>query len=367
MEHLLVGGASMAQVESDDDEELDMDDLPEELARAQALFTRPGYLQAALSALDAVSGRSVDELVAMGIERAAATLLKDGQKDVAAATAALVPAAAAAAAAAAAGPELTRESSSTSSHGIGGMFGGDSEEESEAAGEAAAAEPAPAAEPAERDGCETTTTGQAEAKCRAKYEAMDLDQLRRHCAESWLSEAGTKEEMTQRLVDYEKPAGGWPSKPDGPPRSPGRVERSASIPAEESAARAKYLAMSVDQLREQCLVLERSVEGSKADLVERLVDTEREAGWPGGPSSPSGSPQRKKAPTKKKASPKRQPVPSAEGEAAAASGDEPSGAGKYSRKRKSQTTLNNFQGCWQREIACVYSRHGGFRERGRPA
>ena len=62
----------------------------------------------------------------MGIERAAATLLKDGQEDVAAATAALVPAAAAAAAA---GPELTRESSSTSSHGIGGMFGGDSEEE----------------------------------------------------------------------------------------------------------------------------------------------------------------------------------------------------------------------------------------------
>ena len=67
---------------------------PEELERAaEELFTRPGYLQAALSALETVSSKSLDELVAMGIDRGAATLLKEGEEDVAAATAAAAKAA----------------------------------------------------------------------------------------------------------------------------------------------------------------------------------------------------------------------------------------------------------------------------------
>jgi len=63
--------------------------------------------------------------------------------------------------------------------------------------------------------------------------------------------------------------------------------------------------MSLEKLREECEARGCSQDGSKGDLVQRLVDCEREAGWPGFvPSSPTSSPK-KKAPAKKKASPKQ--------------------------------------------------------------
>ena len=50
-----------------------------------------------------------------------------------------------------------------------------------------------------------------EKRTRAKYEAMTLLQLRNACSQSWLSTAGTKLQLIESLVDYEKPAGGWPA------------------------------------------------------------------------------------------------------------------------------------------------------------
>ena len=57
-----------------------------------------------------------------------------------------------------------------------------------------------------------------ESKCKAKYLAMTIDQLRRQCEDAWLSAAGLKTDLIARLVDYEKPAGGWGS-PSFPVRS----------------------------------------------------------------------------------------------------------------------------------------------------
>ena len=51
----------------------------------------------------------------------------------------------------------------------------------------------------------------AESKARAKYVAMTLVQLQRQCEDAWLSAVGSKDEVVARLVDYEKPPGGWPS------------------------------------------------------------------------------------------------------------------------------------------------------------
>jgi hypothetical protein len=56
----------------------------------------------------------------------------------------------------------------------------------------------------------------AESACRAKYIGMSGEQLRRQCADSWLEEGGTKADMVERLVDYEKPAGGWGGGPNIP-------------------------------------------------------------------------------------------------------------------------------------------------------
>ena len=55
------------------------------------------------------------------------------------------------------------------------------------------------------------TMSVAESKARDKYMSMTLMQLRRQCEDAWLSAAGSKDDLVDRLVDYEKPAGGWPS------------------------------------------------------------------------------------------------------------------------------------------------------------
>ena len=54
----------------------------------------------------------------------------------------------------------------------------------------------------------------AEASCVAKYSSLTMDQLRRQCEDAWLSAAGTQQELIDRLVDYEKPAGGWAAAPE---------------------------------------------------------------------------------------------------------------------------------------------------------
>ena len=60
------------------------------------------------------------------------------------------------------------------------------------------------------------------------------------------------------------------------------------------------------KLRDECATHECSNEGSKSEVVQRLVDCEREAGWPNFvPSSPTAA--RKKAAVKKQRSPKKTP------------------------------------------------------------
>jgi hypothetical protein len=256
LESLLVGGASMADLEDSEGEE---DQLPEELERAaEELFTRPGYLQAALSALETVSSKSLDELVAMGIDRGAATLLKEGEEDVAAATAAFEASGEQA--------ELARASSS-GSHGISGMLATEYDEDwaeepvavevavaperVEAAAPEPASEPAPPVPAAARPAVVAPPAGgatSAEAQCKAKYEEMDVEQLKRICEDSWLSAAGGKEEMVARLVEYEKPAGGWPQNGGASPERSRAPPRSTSVPAEESASRAKFLGPSPQSL-----------------------------------------------------------------------------------------------------------------------
>eukprot|EP01046_Picozoa_sp_COSAG06_P096650 COSAG06_NODE_42761_length_378_cov_2.028674_1_plen_112_part_10 len=109
----------------------------------------------------------------------------------------------------------------------------------------------------------------AESAARAKYLSMNLPQLRRQCEDAWLSAAGTKDDLIGRLVDYEKPAGGWPGASAAPAPAPAsRVgtsstssygqpmsrapapapsSSSSSMSAAESAARAKYLSMNLTQ------------------------------------------------------------------------------------------------------------------------
>lgn len=64
--------------------------------------------------------------------------------------------------------------------------------------------------------------------------------------------------------------------------------------------------MSLPKLRDECAAHDCSNEGSKAELVQRLVDCERNAGWPSFvPSSPTAA--RKKAAGKKQRSPQKAP------------------------------------------------------------
>ena len=57
----------------------------------------------------------------------------------------------------------------------------------------------------------STVALNGEDACRAKYSSMSIDQLRRQCEDAWLSAAGSERDLVDRLVDYEKPAGGWPA------------------------------------------------------------------------------------------------------------------------------------------------------------
>ena len=156
----------------------------------------------------------------------------------------------------------------------------------------------------------------AEGAAKAKYLAMTIEQLRRQCEDSWLSAAGTKSDLVKRLVDYDKPAGGWPGAAPAPAPAPAAASRmgsmsssysrpmarapapapapsssSSSMSAAESAARAKYLSMNLTQLRRQCEDAWLSAAGTKDDLIGRLVDYEKPAGgWPGASAAPAPAP-----------------------------------------------------------------------------
>ena len=169
----------------------------------------------------------------------------------------------------------------------------------------------------------------AEGAAKAKYLAMTIDQLRRQCEDAWLSAAGTKMDMVNRLVDYEKPAGGWPGAAPAPAPAPAnrmggmsstygqpmsrapapapRAASSSSMSAAESAAKSKYLAMTLAQLRRQCEDAWLSAAGTKDELIGRLVDYEKPAGgWPGAAApapAPAARPTGYSSPTRSSATP----------------------------------------------------------------
>ena len=71
----------------------------------------------------------------------------------------------------------------------------------------------------------------------AKYQAMTETQLRQESARRLLPSAalaGTKQDMIARLVDYEKPGGGW------------GVDQAAAAPAPAAAAEGHVLATEYD-------------------------------------------------------------------------------------------------------------------------
>jgi len=76
---------------------------------------------------------------------------------------------------------------------------------------------------------------------------MTLAQLRRQCEDAWLSAAGTRNDLINRLVEYERPPGGWPqtgptgTAPRGRARqlTPGEMQRlnQLAAPRRQAAAR----------------------------------------------------------------------------------------------------------------------------------
>ena len=81
--------------------------------------------------------------------------------------------------------------------------------------------PAPAPAPAPAPvAAAAKQMSKGEAATRGKFMAMTLTQLRKQCTDSWLSTLGTKQDMVDRLVDYEKPTGGWPAEAPVPATQP---------------------------------------------------------------------------------------------------------------------------------------------------
>lgn len=78
---------------------------------------------------------------------------------------------------------------------------------------------------------------EAEAACRAKYASMTLMQLRRQCEDAWLAAEGNEDDLRERLVDYEKPAGGWPAgaPPGGTPANVGQRRYTVILAAKKRA------------------------------------------------------------------------------------------------------------------------------------
>ena len=76
----------------------------------------------------------------------------------------------------------------------------------------------------------------AESACKAKYLSMTLDQLKRQCSDAWLATSGTKSELVARLVDYEKPAGGWGGAAPAPAPADRGARGQAAVGAQQRRA-----------------------------------------------------------------------------------------------------------------------------------
>ena len=140
----------------------------------------------------------------------------------------------------------------------------------------------PKVAPAPAPASPARSTGPTEAQVKTKYQAMSLMELRRACTQKGLSSMGAKDQIVSRLVDREKPAGGW----GGATSS----YASASSGPTEAQAKAKYQAMTLMEVRRACTQKGMSQVGMKDDLIRKLVAKEKPAGgWGGSTLSYSSS------------------------------------------------------------------------------
>jgi hypothetical protein len=132
-----------------------------------------------------------------------------------------------------------------------------------------AAAPAPAPAPAR-------AAGPTEGQVKGKYMAMTLMELRRACTQKGLSQIGSKEQLIAKLVEKEKPPGGW-----GGSHAPAAARVSGGGPT-EGQVKGKYMAMTLMELRRSCSQKGLSQIGSKEQLIAKLVEKEKPRGGWGG-------------------------------------------------------------------------------------
>eukprot|EP01048_Picozoa_sp_COSAG05_P015636 COSAG05_NODE_1905_length_3849_cov_524.588533_2_plen_557_part_00 len=109
------------------------------------------------------------------------------------------------------------------------------------------ASPAEAEAPSPHPAQSGVSISAAESACKAKYLSMTIDQLKAQCDDAWLSSGGSKPELVHRLVDYEKPSGGWPV--GAPPPRPPPPPEQTPLQVAKAKAKCKALVESIQSLR----------------------------------------------------------------------------------------------------------------------
>ena len=137
---------------------------------------------------------------------------------------------------------------------------------------------------------EDSDDGPTYKSVKAKYKNMTSKQLKKMCKDSWLDEDGDKEDLLERLIEYEKPAEGWgrggSSSGSGKKRtsSGGSTTdlwgddagsgsgRDETPKQRKKRKRKEYDRMSFSQLKDLCRDHGLSPQGARDKIIDRLVD-----------------------------------------------------------------------------------------------
>ena len=137
---------------------------------------------------------------------------------------------------------------------------------------------------------EDSDDGPTYKSVKAKYKNMTRTQLKKMCKDSWLDEDGDKEDLLERLIEYEKPAEGWgrggSSSGSGKKRtsSGGSTTdlwgddagsgsgRDETPKQRKKRKRKEYDRMSFSQLKDLCRDHGLSPQGARDKIIDRLVD-----------------------------------------------------------------------------------------------
>ncbi len=156
-----------------------------------------------------------------------------------------------------------------------------------AAGDSDSAQPEPEPDPfaflcGDADSDEEATYESA----RVKYEGMTMSQLKKMCKDSWLDEDGDKDDLVERLVDYDKPPGGWGKRRSPTKQSPRRREKRkrkeydalaseddelAEWRRKERKLRSKLAKKQAFELRKLCKDRTLNPTGSCEVMIDRIV------------------------------------------------------------------------------------------------